>query len=188
MKRFNLIALILAVVTAFSFSVFAQAQDSTQAQVKKRFKTKTMVQKKTQTGTSGTMMNNSAVRHGNRFIDLNGDGYEDLAVTSQGKAWFYFNPLGRIHARETFVRGNANGDGSIDVADAIAVLQFLFAGGNPLPCMDAADVNDDETLNIADPIRLLGWLFGGGNPPPPPNSCGTDPEGDHLDCKESVCP
>lgn len=84
MKRFNLIALMMAMVLAFSFSVFAQAQDSARTQTRKQIKAKTTVQNKAQTRTAGTLRSNSAMRHGNRFIDLNGDGYNDNAPDADG--------------------------------------------------------------------------------------------------------
>ncbi len=120
--------------------------------------------------------------------DVNGDGYEDLAVGDMAKTWIYFNPLGTLDPREAFVRGDANQDGRIDIADAISTLSYLFGGaGRLLPCADAADANDDEALNIADAIRILGALFGGQGQLPPPNACGYDPAGEFLDCRESAC-
>ena len=50
-----------------------------------------------------------------------------------------------------FVRGDANGDGSIDITDAIFTLGFLFLGGGAPPCEDAADADDRGTLEITDP-------------------------------------
>ena len=66
----------------------------------------------------------------------------------------------------------------------------LFAGGQRIPCADAADANDDERLDIADPIYLFGFLFlGGAQPPspgPPPLPCGQDatPPAAPLGCEE----
>ena len=75
-----------------------------------------------------------------------------------------------------FVRGDANVDGTVNIADAIALLDTLFSGGAGLDCHDAADTNDDEQLNVADPIYLLGFLFAGEAPPPlPGDTCGSDP-------------
>ncbi len=83
-----------------------------------------------------------------------------------------------------FRRGDANGDGLFNIADAIATLGFLFSGG-ALNCADAADCNDDGLNDVADAITLLGSIFsGGGAPPAPgPNSCGIDPTDDALDCE-----
>ena len=72
--------------------------------------------------------------------------------------------------------GDLNQDGRLDIADAIAVLQYLF-GGRPvaLPCSGAAtaeggdllliDINGDARVDVADAIALLGYLFGGARPP-----------------------
>ena len=82
-----------------------------------------------------------------------------------------------------FRRGDTNVDGGINIADAIAILGFLFGGGEPPDCRDAGDANDDGLLNIADAIALLGHLFGGaGDLPPPFASCGTDPTPEELTC------
>ena len=76
-----------------------------------------------------------------------------------------------------------NGDSTINVADAITTLAYLFTGGT-IPCDNAADSNDDGTLNIADAIALLGYLFSGTTPPPPPfPDCGIDPTVDALECE-----
>ncbi|MFN0057703.1 MAG: carboxypeptidase regulatory-like domain-containing protein [Planctomycetota bacterium] len=83
-----------------------------------------------------------------------------------------------------FRRGDANLDSSVNLADAITILNRLFVVGTPpLPCTDAGDVNDDGVLNIADPITLLSYLFAGGAPPPPPfATAGVDPTSDALTC------
>jgi hypothetical protein len=89
-----------------------------------------------------------------------------------------------------FVRGDANGEGSIDIADPIFILTYLFVGGRAPDCLDAADVNDDGTADISDPVRLLGCLFLGAEEPPPPfGACGGDPTADDLSCNLSGgCP
>ena len=83
-----------------------------------------------------------------------------------------------------FKRGDSNADGSLNIADAISTLGFLFGGEAEPPCMSAADANDDGNVNIADAIRTLGYLFSGvGDLPAPFADCGTDPTPDELDCK-----
>jgi len=83
-----------------------------------------------------------------------------------------------------FRRGDGNSDGTLNIADAIATLGYLFAGGSEPSCLDAADANDDGAVNIADAINTLGHLFAGAGPLPEPfGSCGGDPTEDDLDCK-----
>ncbi|MCA8961073.1 MAG: hypothetical protein KDC38_11200, partial [Planctomycetes bacterium] len=89
-----------------------------------------------------------------------------------------------------FVRGDCNGDGVDDIADAVCALGYLFLGA-AASCLDALDSNDSGILDIADPVYLLEALFVSGPLPPAPfPSCGTDPTGDLLDCVlgAMVCP
>jgi hypothetical protein len=54
-----------------------------------------------------------------------------------------------------------NGDGKVDIADAVYIFTFLFAGGPPAPGgMWVMDVNCDGWVDIADGIALLRFLFG----------------------------
>lgn len=79
---------------------------------------------------------------------------------------------------QLFIRGDANGDGGVNISDAVATLTYLFSGG-ALGCHDAGDANDDDALNVADPVYLLAHLFSGAAEPPAPfNACGADPTND----------
>jgi hypothetical protein len=83
-----------------------------------------------------------------------------------------------------FIRGDANRDTVVTVADGVVILKFLFQAGSNLSCPDAADFNDDGTIDISDPIALLQYLFLGGLPPPAPCQCaGLDPTPDQLGCE-----
>jgi hypothetical protein len=88
-----------------------------------------------------------------------------------------------------FQRGDASSDGSVDIADAIQVLLFLFGGGDPLACPDAGDIDDDGVLRLTDAILLLGYLFRGGSTPAAPGlQCGEDPTSDALgSCATQGC-
>jgi len=87
----------------------------------------------------------------------------------------------------SFVRGDANLDGFVEVSDAVTALLFLF-GPLELECEDAADANDDGELNVADPIRVLRSLFGGAPALPPPLSshCGPDLTIDAVHCATAL--
>jgi len=86
-------------------------------------------------------------------------------------------------AEQRFMRGDTNADAKVDIADVIYTLKFLFAGGAPAGCRDAADANDDGQVDIADAVTVLNRLFGGGPPLPPPfGLCGLDLTIDALGC------
>lgn len=72
--------------------------------------------------------------------------------------------------RRAFVRGDANLDGAVNLADAVVILRQLFLG-EPMLCADASDVDDDTMrtrVELTDAVRLLMYLFAGGAPPPYP--------------------
>ena len=87
-----------------------------------------------------------------------------------------------------FARGDVDGEGGIDLADAIQILNHLFLSGQ-VSCLKSADVNDSGALELLDAVNLINFLFQRGNPPPAPfGGCGQDPTPDDLSCSErSAC-
>lgn len=64
-----------------------------------------------------------------------------------------------------YLGGDANGDGVIDLGDAVHVLNYLFKNGPaPVP-VAAGDANADGLIDLADVVYLLNYLFKGGPPP-----------------------
>jgi hypothetical protein len=71
-----------------------------------------------------------------------------------------------------WILGDANGDSTTDLADAIVVLSFLFQSGPPpVPQVEVGDVNADGIIDLGDGIRLLEYLFTGGAPLLPSPTC-----------------
>ncbi len=89
-----------------------------------------------------------------------------------------------------FLRGDCNGDGNINIADPIFLINELFAEGPQPACDDACDGNDDGNLNTADAIYGLNYLFAEGPAPPLPfPDCGSDPTEDAVGCESfAACP
>jgi len=85
----------------------------------------------------------------------------------------------------TFVRGDPDSDGAVNITDGIVILTFLFLGGAQLSCQDAADTDNSGAIDLSDAVALFNYQFLGGNAPPPPGplECGRDsgPE-DQLTC------
>ncbi|MDO8508522.1 MAG: S8 family serine peptidase [Nanoarchaeota archaeon] len=61
-----------------------------------------------------------------------------------------------------FLRGDSNSDGSVDISDAVNILNVLFSGQGAIDCMDSADANDDGSVDISDGVYILNFLFSGG--------------------------
>lgn len=86
------------------------------------------------------------------------------------------------------LRGDVNGDGSVNVTDVISLSNYLFQGGTAPPCMDAADVNDDGVVNVSDISYLTMFLYQSGPwPPSAYPTCDEDPTEDSLGCV-NPCP
>jgi hypothetical protein len=104
-----------------------------------------------------------------------------------GQSFVDNNPVGNLIGGMStwfnhFLRGDANLDAAIDLADAETILNASTMGA-PLPCRDAADVNDDGFLDVSDVVTILQFLFSGSPPPPPPfPDPGGDTTVDFLDC------
>lgn len=101
----------------------------------------------------------------------------DFGCATQANGFRYTQASGR-----TFIRGDANNDGRVDLSDPIAILNSLFLGiPAPAPCADALDVNDEGRVDISDAIYMLNYLFlGGAGIPPPFPQPGVDPTPDGL--------
>lgn len=86
--------------------------------------------------------------------------------------------------RDDFVRGDADGDGAVNISDGVFLLNFLFVSPERRPgCDDAADADDSGALNLTDVIFILNFLFRGGSRPPAPfPDCGSDGTSDSLEC------
>lgn len=97
--------------------------------------------------------------------------------------------LSVAHVRSAeFVRGEVNGDQDVNIADAVYILNDLFAEGDDIFCADAADANDDGRVNVADAVYILQHMFAGGPAIPAPYpACGADGTADRLDCARSTC-
>lgn len=82
-----------------------------------------------------------------------------------------------------FIRGDANADTRVNIADPVRILGHLFLH-QEIDCQKADDANADGALDIADPIFLLDYLFRHGSAPDSPFPyCGMHRALDLLTCQ-----
>lgn len=116
--------------------------------------------------------------------------YQALATAFGGASYNILESVPAVPP-QPFIRGDSNGDGTVEISDVVHTLEWLFFG-EPTNCLDASDVNDDGQSDVSDPVYLLQYLFSGsGNPPPLPfPTCNVDPTCDLLSCDGpvSACP
>jgi uncharacterized delta-60 repeat protein len=100
------------------------------------------------------------------------DGASALVLDGFGNAYV----IGYSHASATAedyliikysqaLRGDANGDGLIDPADVVYLINYLFKSGTPPDPLQVGDVNSDGLVDPADVVYLLNYLFKNGPPP-----------------------
>ncbi len=80
------------------------------------------------------------------------------SVMGRIMAWFGIN-------KPAASRGDANGDGEIDIADVMYLANYLFIGGTAPDPMWAGDANCDGEVDVADVMYLINYLFIGGSAP-----------------------
>ena len=64
-----------------------------------------------------------------------------------------------------YICGDANNDGSINVADAVFLANHVFLDGPAPDFPEAGDANADGSINIADSVYLINFIFNDGEPP-----------------------
>jgi hypothetical protein len=92
-------------------------------------------------------------------------------------------------ANRNFFRSDADGNGRLNVTDAVLIIQNILMNLNRrFNCDDMLDADDNGLLQIVDGVALLNYLFVRGMPLPPPFfACGQDPTPDALGCAQANC-
>ncbi|MBI4584403.1 MAG: hypothetical protein HY717_10315 [Planctomycetes bacterium] len=124
-------------------------------------------------------------------VTVKGGSVPPTEVKNVTEADFVLVP---VLAKADFIRGDANDDGKVNIADPIYIINANFRGGPPVLCKDAGDANDSDSVddpNLADAVYIINHQFGGGSAPPPPfPGCGTDDDSSTDRCPpgSTKCP
>jgi surface protein len=96
-------------------------------------------------------------------------------VGGQGTTWSSSNPTNKTYAhidggpsnpgyftdKNASLRGDVNGDGTVNIADVTALIDYLLSGSASGVNVTAADCNQDSSVNIADVTALIDYLLSG---------------------------
>lgn len=102
--------------------------------------------------------------------DLNhGRAYALTAGSGVGPGWPMFRHdlkhSGSFDGYPPYHPGDANGDGGIDPADVIYLINYLFRSGPAPQPAEAGDANCDGRTSVSDVVYLINYLFRSGLPP-----------------------
>ena len=109
---------------------------------------------------------NNPTRLNEEIIDVQATSYTDYSVTP-GTTYYYYYKVLSTDMKEydisnvvtstplTASKGDANGDGNVNVADVITSVNYIV-GRSPKPFVfDAADLNEDLSIDVLDVVGLV---------------------------------
>jgi len=67
--------------------------------------------------------------------------------------------------KPSYIRGDANGDGIIDLADVLYLINYLYKGGPAPDPFEAGDCTCDGIVDLGDVLYLISYLYKGGPAP-----------------------
>jgi Dockerin type I domain len=65
----------------------------------------------------------------------------------------------------SFICGDANFDATVNVSDAVWIINYVFVGGDPPIPYEAGECNCDGSVNVSDAVWIINYVFVGGNEP-----------------------
>ena len=68
-----------------------------------------------------------------------------------------------------YVCGDADGNSSVDISDAVTLIAYIFGGGPAPTPVAAGDSDCSNSVDISDAVYLIAYIFSGG--PAPCNGC-----------------
>ena len=67
--------------------------------------------------------------------------------------------------KKAYIYGDSNGDASINVADAVFLINYVFKGGPEPDTLEGGNASCDDAVNVADAVYLINHVFKGGPAP-----------------------
>jgi hypothetical protein len=77
----------------------------------------------------------------------------------------FWGVVSLVPTGQTYVCGDVNRDGNVNVGDAVYLINFVFKGGSAPNPLCTGDANGDKNTNVGDAVYLINFVFKGGRPP-----------------------
>jgi len=62
---------------------------------------------------------------------------------------------------DDYICADANSDGSVNVSDAVYIINYVFVGGPAPAPLEAGDANLDGSVNVSDAVAIVNYVFTG---------------------------
>jgi hypothetical protein len=97
-----------------------------------------------------------------QFERLQTRGQVNAYATSDEPPMWSLVSLQQIDSRVrfSFIRGDADGSGFIDIDDVVFLIEYVFAGGPAPGIFETGDFNNDFFIDIDDIVALIEFIFG----------------------------
>jgi len=94
---------------------------------------------------------------------------ETILTESEGYYWqarcrdaYETGPWSELASFEVtldYLCGDGNGDRTINLADGVFVINYIFKGGPAPDPLEGGDANCDGAVNLADAVHLINYIF-----------------------------
>ncbi|MCK5126590.1 MAG: S8 family serine peptidase [candidate division Zixibacteria bacterium] len=98
------------------------------------------------------------------IVDTVTIGGKSLDMTSALVSYQPYTISGEAFIRDV-LRGDANHDNTVNVGDAVYIVNYAFKGGPTPVTIESGDANTDFTINVGDAVYIIDYVFKGGPPP-----------------------
>ncbi len=87
-------------------------------------------------------------------------------VSVQTKDYWDIQPTGSTPlVVQAYLCGDANDTGTLNISDAVFIINYIFGGGAAPSPEISGDSNCTGSVNISDAVYLINFIFGGGTAP-----------------------
>jgi hypothetical protein len=75
------------------------------------------------------------------------------------------SPFVVAYPEPTYVCGDADGNGMVNISDAVFLITYIFGSGPAPDPLLSGDADCNQIVNISDAVYLIAYIFGGGPEP-----------------------
>jgi immune inhibitor A len=91
--------------------------------------------------------------------------YWRVNASADGRNTTAYGPRSMFAMLMTYICGDANSDGEVNVGDGVFVINYVFKEGPAPTPLCQGDANGDDEVNVGDAVYVINYVFNSGPPP-----------------------